>query len=60
MAQRVAQEQGVRVGGGVGYSVRFDEKCSGATRIKVCCTLLSTSLHNTLFELESQHDFEQH
>ncbi|KAH7912940.1 P-loop containing nucleoside triphosphate hydrolase protein [Hygrophoropsis aurantiaca] len=34
LAARVAAEQGVAVGGLVGYSVRFDEACSANTRIK--------------------------
>eukprot|EP00045_Choanoeca_perplexa_P016059 m.211780 g.211780 ORF g.211780 m.211780 type:complete len:683 (-) comp17156_c0_seq1:1776-3824(-) len=34
VAQRVAQERGVQLGAKVGYSVRFDDKSSAATRIK--------------------------
>jgi ATP-dependent RNA helicase DHX8/PRP22 len=34
VAQRVAAEQGVQVGGKVGYSVRFDDNTSEGTRIK--------------------------
>lgn len=34
LADRVAKEQGVSVGDAVGYSVRFDEKYTSATRIK--------------------------
>eukprot|EP00037_Helgoeca_nana_P017478 m.165691 g.165691 ORF g.165691 m.165691 type:complete len:687 (-) comp24011_c0_seq1:224-2284(-) len=34
VAQRVASEMGVAVGGLVGYNVRFDEQCSASTRVK--------------------------
>lgn len=34
VARRVAQEMGAEVGGLVGYSVRFEDKTSGDTRIK--------------------------
>ena len=34
IAQRVAQEQGVKLGDEVGYCVRFDDKSSSKTRIK--------------------------
>lgn len=34
VAERVAQEQGVSLGGEVGYAVRFDDKTSSNTRIK--------------------------
>lgn len=34
VARRVAEEQGVALGGRVGYAVRFDEKTSAATRLK--------------------------
>jgi ATP-dependent RNA helicase DHX33 len=34
LAARVAKEQGIKLGTRVGYSVRFDEKCSDETRIK--------------------------
>jgi len=34
VAQRVAEEMGTEVGGLVGYSVRFEDKSSSATRIK--------------------------
>lgn len=34
MARRVAEEQGTDVGHRVGYAVRFEERCSPATRIK--------------------------
>lgn len=35
VAQRVARERGVPLGEQVGYRVRFDNKTSDATRIKV-------------------------
>ena len=34
LASRVAQEHGCQVGGQVGYSVRFDNKSTGKTRLK--------------------------
>ncbi|KIY98452.1 hypothetical protein MNEG_9509, partial [Monoraphidium neglectum] len=34
VARRVAEERGVQVGGEVGYAVRFEDRSSGATRIK--------------------------
>eukprot|EP01062_Namystynia_karyoxenos_P043667 TRINITY_DN31979_c0_g1_i1.p1 TRINITY_DN31979_c0_g1~~TRINITY_DN31979_c0_g1_i1.p1 ORF type:complete len:590 (+),score=160.93 TRINITY_DN31979_c0_g1_i1:75-1844(+) len=34
VAKRVAEEQGVELGGRVGYAVRFDDKSSRGTRIK--------------------------
>lgn len=34
LAARVATEKSVKVGGLVGYAVRFDESCSDETRIK--------------------------
>lgn len=34
IAARVAAEQGVLLGTSVGYSIRFDERCSQKTRIK--------------------------
>jgi HrpA-like RNA helicase len=34
LAQRVAEEVGTRVGGTVGYSVRFEDKTSASTQIK--------------------------
>ena len=39
VARRVAEEVGSEVGGVVGYSVRFDEKYSPATKIKVSCAI---------------------
>ncbi len=35
VSQRVADELGVKLGREVGYSIRFDEKTSQATKIKV-------------------------
>lgn len=34
LAARVATEQGVSLGTSVGYSIRFDERCSPSTKIK--------------------------
>lgn len=34
LAARVAVEQGVPLGTSVGYSIRFDERCSPSTKIK--------------------------
>lgn len=34
LAARVATEQGVFLGTSVGYSIRFDERCSPSTKIK--------------------------
>lgn len=34
IAQKVASEQGCNVGDRVGYSIRFEDKCSSKTRIK--------------------------
>jgi ATP-dependent RNA helicase DHX33 len=34
LAARVATEQGVSLGTSVGYSIRFDERCSSSTKIK--------------------------
>lgn len=34
IAQKVASEQGCNVGDRVGYSIRFEDKCSSQTRIK--------------------------
>ena len=34
LAARVAMEQGVPLGTSVGYSIRFDERCSPSTKIK--------------------------
>ncbi|CAG9466382.1 unnamed protein product [Pedinophyceae sp. YPF-701] len=34
VARRVAEERGTHVGGEVGYAVRFEDRTSGATRIK--------------------------
>ena len=34
IAQKVASEQGCNVGEEVGYSIRFEDKCSARTRIK--------------------------
>ena len=36
IANRVAQEKNCEVGGEVGYSIRFDNKCSDRTAIKYC------------------------
>lgn len=33
-ARRVAQERGAQLGGEVGYAIRFEQKCTEATRIK--------------------------
>lgn len=34
LAARVAAEQGVLLGTSVGYSIRFDDRCSSSTQIK--------------------------
>ena len=34
-ARRIAEERGCRVGGEVGFAVRFEQKCGDSTRIKL-------------------------
>ncbi|KAK9832232.1 hypothetical protein WJX74_003796 [Apatococcus lobatus] len=49
VARRVAEERNCRLGGEVGYAIRFDEQASSSTRIKYMTdgTLLRESLEDT-------------
>ncbi len=52
VAHRIAQEEGLEVGGLVGHSIRFDDQTSAATRIKVMTDgiLLEEARHDRDFE----------
>lgn len=52
VAHRIAQEEGLEVGGLVGHSIRFDDQTSAATRIKIMTDgiLLEEARHDRDFE----------
>ena len=54
VAWRIAAERGVEVGGEVGYAIRFDDRCSAATRIKIMTDGI------LLQQARTDHDFDQY